>query len=269
MPEKLPEKELRKRFVAKLGKPQNDIDKDILNQLVKLGNKKIIIQYGMHISEGPGRFAGMLVRKKLENNKDVGFFEFNGVFDEHRWGMIRGRIYRDKEDRPVDAGRKLALAEFVSKNLIPSDKYDAKMVGRAIQEILKPDHHIDVHASPLDFVTSDGEGFNQSFFVLTGRTDHKDVIKGLSGSKKPILTINHFDLKHAMLPQDTAFEVAGNGIKPKESKFITKETEEFYGSDTPWCYRNVIKLDALGKKNARETARYITKFVKELLKKGT
>ncbi len=80
----------------KLGKPKNELDKHLFNQLVKLAGKKVVIQYGVHLGENPGRLAGILAKKKLEKNKNVGFLEFNGPVEIYHDSIIQQRPPRPR-----------------------------------------------------------------------------------------------------------------------------------------------------------------------------
>lgn len=272
--------ELKEEFSRRLGKPKNAVDKHIYDQLLGLAGKKVVIQYGMHLGENPGRFAAMLARKELGKRKGVGFLEFTGAFDVHRDALIGERAsklskgsvepivcrdfaqilkegHADAVPRDILKHLKRAERELIRENIIPSESFDRDAVEGFVFCVFRPDHYIDVHASP-----SEGD---EPFIFLTRFKDHEKIVKAIS----PEVSIQkHEALECLHTPLHSVVEVSGPYETPEGSRLTPKRVADFYKLLKSVEYGSVERLDRKGTANARAASGFLVKFVDKLLKEG-
>jgi hypothetical protein len=282
MPRLRSQEELREEFSRRLGKPKNDVDKHIYGQLFGLTGKSVIIQYGLHLGENPGRLAAMLARKELGSHPDVGFLEFQGVFDFHRDALIGRRAaklsgYRLKPADCINAQQMLrmgksvlkirgmkkhlrdATRELVRENKIPSYCFDRDSIEAVVFCVFRPEHYIDVHASALKI---DKKPIEEPFMLLTSDKEHERVVRR---AFPKVLVGTHEALKWKRIPIHVAIEVGGKQEPVRRSSRTTKSVADFYRL-SPGDYKKALRLDEQGVRNARLASDFLVKFVNKLLR---
>ncbi len=256
---RMTQKRARELLHKKLGKPKNELDKHIFDQLVKLAGKKVVIQYGVHLGENPGRLAALLARKKLEGDKRVGFLEFNAPMELYRESAIWQALPKLVKEAPSDRRIYAVEQELVEKDRIHSRRYNRDMIQQAITEILKPKHYIDVHATDSKGL---GAPLCDNHFVLgLIYEDHFKVLESMYKRTRNLVDSWHKEsIKSTPSFADIAVEVVANSITPKKPRRVRKFYEETYK-----MYSTVNPLDERGKRNARATAKFLERYVKRLL----
>ncbi|MCK4327596.1 MAG: hypothetical protein KAW41_03900 [Candidatus Diapherotrites archaeon] len=306
-PKEATPKELRKLIIGEMGKPKNEVDRDILRQLVGLAGKKVVLQYGVHLNEKIGKLTAMLARKNLEDKKEVGFIELNGVCDIHRDALINSRARKyskpvptdevlkqlgygeseEKYQRWVDKGLMSATPrELVEKGVIGL-KPDAEAMTRAEEELIKENiipsegydrpeiHHVVYYLMrPEHYIDVHGDprfSFDENkppFELLTDKEEHRKVAKSLKDS----LEIKPAENLAPCPPADMFMEVLTRPSKVEQSEFTPKEVEEYYnGLERSGCFCSSCSLGYAGaqklNKENRETARQASEFLVKFVNK--
>ncbi len=271
-----------KRLKWDLGKPKNDIDKRMLKQMLSLVGKHVVVQYGVHLGENPGRLAAMLARKRLEKLKPeekrkIGFLEFQGVFDVHRDALIKVRA-KGIAKKPTKTHFMKAEEQLIKENIIPSDNFDRDSLEGCVRAYVRPYDYIDVHATPKEIM-----GHPQSsepFVIDTTSINHFNVMENLLEDADATVSDEVLDAavsgltnQYDLMPH-TWIEVVGKARKVRARKRMyggtPSELAEKVYRILPAQYKGtLVDFDEGGTVNSRKAANFLVKFVKKLIRTRT